>query len=247
MCWIAVLANLNVSAQVALPDWVRGRGLAMYVTIFFGTMTLGSALWGEVASLSGLPMTHFLAATGALIAVPLTAHWKLQTAAGLDLTPSMHWPEPVVTENVENDAGPVMVTVEYHIDPKDREDFLSAVEKIEYERKRDGAYAWGIFRTLPTPGASSKHFSSILDRALTPASACDQCGPAPAAEFATLSSRAAACHTLRSSRSSPRTVTQWHQSVKRFIINNVHIFYGVDAGSSVPVQRPIDLGARRSG
>ena len=52
MCWIAVLANLNVSAQVALPDWVRGRGLAMYVTVFFGTMTLGSALWGEVASLS---------------------------------------------------------------------------------------------------------------------------------------------------------------------------------------------------
>jgi len=25
--WIAVLASLNVSAQVALPDWVRGRGL----------------------------------------------------------------------------------------------------------------------------------------------------------------------------------------------------------------------------
>src|SRR5205807_375093 len=24
--WIVVLANLNVSAQVALPDWVRGRG-----------------------------------------------------------------------------------------------------------------------------------------------------------------------------------------------------------------------------
>ena len=35
LSWIVVLATLNVSAQVALPDWVRGRGLAAYVTVFF--------------------------------------------------------------------------------------------------------------------------------------------------------------------------------------------------------------------
>ena len=52
---IAVLANLNVSAQVALPDWVRGRGLALVVTAFFGAMTAGSAIWGEVAAVAGLP------------------------------------------------------------------------------------------------------------------------------------------------------------------------------------------------
>jgi MFS family permease len=44
--WIAVLASLNVSVQMSLLDWVRGRGLAMFVTVFFGAMTAGSALWG---------------------------------------------------------------------------------------------------------------------------------------------------------------------------------------------------------
>jgi MFS family permease/quinol monooxygenase YgiN len=146
LCWIAVLANLNVSAQKALPDWVRGRGLAMYVTVFFGTMTLGSAIWGELAALAGLPLAHFIAAAGALAAVPLTSRWKLHTGAGLDLTPSMHWPAPVVSEGVEADAGPVMVTVEYRIDPKDREEFLSAMEGLGHERKRDGAYAWDVFQ-----------------------------------------------------------------------------------------------------
>jgi hypothetical protein len=72
MSWMAVVANLNVSAQVALPDWVRGRGLAMYVTVFFGTMTIGSVLWGEMAGFTGLPVTHFIAAAGALLAIPLT-------------------------------------------------------------------------------------------------------------------------------------------------------------------------------
>jgi MFS family permease len=30
--WIIVLSALNVSAQVALPEWVRGRGLSLYVS-----------------------------------------------------------------------------------------------------------------------------------------------------------------------------------------------------------------------
>jgi MFS family permease len=146
MSWIGALASLNVSAQVALPDWVRGRGLAMYVTVFFGTMSISSMIWGEIAALGGLPLAHFIAAGGALLAIPLTWHWKLQTGAELDLTPSMHWPEPVVTETVQSDAGPVMVTVEYRILQRDREAFLAAIERVAPERKRDGAYAWGVFQ-----------------------------------------------------------------------------------------------------
>ena len=143
--WIVVLANLNVSAQVALPDWVRGRGLAMYVTVFFGTMTVGSVVWGEVAGMAGLSLTFFFAAGGALLAIPMTRHWKLQTGAQIDLTPSMDWPEPVVTQPVEEDAGPVLVYIEYRVAPRNRDAFLRAIDKLAYERKRDGAYAWGIF------------------------------------------------------------------------------------------------------
>jgi MFS family permease len=161
MSWIAVVANLNVSAQMALPDWVRGRGLAMYVTVFFGTMTIGSVLWGEMAGLTGLPVTHFIAAGGALLAIPLTRRWKLQTGAGIDLSPSMHWPEPIVTDAVENDAGPVMVTVEYRIDPNSREEFLTALYDLARERKRDGAYAWGVFQDAADEGRLLETF--LLD------------------------------------------------------------------------------------
>ena len=64
--WIAILAPLNVSAQVALPAWVKGRGLAIFATVQFGAMTLGSAFWGEFAKLTSLPAAHFLAAACAL-------------------------------------------------------------------------------------------------------------------------------------------------------------------------------------
>jgi MFS family permease len=150
--WIAGVSNLNVSAQFALPEWVRARGLALYVTVFFGALALGSALWGQLARMTGLPMAHFIAAACALLAIPLLSRWKLQTAAGLDLTPSMHWPAPVVSQEIEHDEGPVLVTVEYRIVPTERQAFLPALARLAAQRRRDGAYAWGVFEDAAEPG-----------------------------------------------------------------------------------------------
>jgi quinol monooxygenase YgiN len=156
--WIAALATLGISAQVALPDWVRGRGLALYTTVFFGCLTLGSAVWGEVAVWLGLPAAHFLAAAGAVAAIPLTWRWKLQTGVGVDLTPSMHWPAPLTAQDIERDRGPVLVTVEYRIRPRDRDAFLEAIAKLEHGRRRDGAYAWGIFEDTAKEGRMVETF-----------------------------------------------------------------------------------------
>jgi MFS family permease len=143
--WIVVLASLYVSAQVALPDWVRGRGLAIFLTVIFGAMTAGSASWGKVAEASGLPAAHLWAAAGLVLAIPLTWRWKVQTGAELDLTPSMHWRPPHIDHEIENKEGPVLVTVEYRIDFSNRSAFLEAVTEMGRERRRDGAYAWGVF------------------------------------------------------------------------------------------------------
>ena len=156
--WIAAIASLNVSAQLALPDWVRGRGLAIFVTAFFGALTVGSAIWGQAASLVGLPTALFLAAAGAIVMLPLTWRWKLQTGAGIDHTPSLHWPTPVLTHDLEQDRGPVLVTVQYRIDPRDRRLFLAAIEKLAPERRRDGAYAWGVFEDAAKEGRMVETF-----------------------------------------------------------------------------------------
>ncbi len=158
VCWIAVLANLYVSAQVALPEWVRGRGLSIFATIMFGSLSLGSALWGEVAGWAGIAVALFAAAAGLLLPIPFLRRWKLLTAAGIDLTPSMHWPEPMIISEVEHDRGPVLVTVEYRINPKDREAFHTALEMLARERRRDGAYAWGIFEDAALAGRMVETF-----------------------------------------------------------------------------------------
>lgn len=159
--WISVLATLNVSVQVSLPDWVRGRGLAMFVTVFFGAMTAGSAIWGQLASALGLPAAHFIAAAGVVAGVLATWSWKLQSGGGVDLAPSMHWPAPVLAVETDPDRGPVLITVEYRIDPQKRDAFLIAVDELGQQRRRDGAYSWDIFEDAAEAGRFLETFMVV--------------------------------------------------------------------------------------
>jgi predicted MFS family arabinose efflux permease len=145
IAWVNNLTCLYTSAQNVLPDWVRGRGLAVFLTVIYGTMTLCSAAWGETAAHTGLPTALLIAAGGALLAIPLTWRWRLQQGGGLDLSPSQHWSMPQTYAEIDNDRGPVLVKIEYRIDPKDRAAFLRALDDLGFERRRDGAFAWGIF------------------------------------------------------------------------------------------------------
>jgi MFS family permease len=145
MCWIGAVSSLNLSAQVALPEWVRGRGLAIFVTVMFGALTLGGLLWGKAAALGGTSRALLAAAAVAALAIPLTWKWKLQTGAGFDLTPAQHWPAPITTHKIEQDRGPVMVTVEYRVAVENRARFLKALYRYSRARRRDGAYDWRLF------------------------------------------------------------------------------------------------------
>jgi hypothetical protein len=125
----------------------------MYMTVMFASLTFGSALWGQLATLTSLQTALFIAAAAMLAAIPLTWRWKLQTGEGLDLTPSTQWPAPVVSRSIEGADGPVLVTIEYLLArADDREAFLCALDELQHERLRDGASSWGIFEDTSREG-----------------------------------------------------------------------------------------------
>lgn len=158
VAWIAVLSNLSVAAQMALPEWVRARGLSVFITVFFGAMTLGSVIWGQVAATFGIPVSLLAAAAGAVLGVAATRGFKLASHAGLDHSPSMHWPAPLLAGAVEHDRGPVMITVDYRIDPGQAAAFLETLGRLGDARRRDGAFAWGVFEDVAEPGRYLEYF-----------------------------------------------------------------------------------------
>ena len=157
--WTMVLTKLYVSAQVALPDWARGRGLAVFLSFIFGATTVGSAVWGKLSAMQGLPVAYFVAAAGVVVGIPLTWRWKLQTGAGFDLSPVAHWREPVVVRKVENNQGPVLAVVEYRVEATNRAEFLGAVDELGHARRRDGAYGWGLYEDVADVGRFIETFT----------------------------------------------------------------------------------------
>jgi MFS family permease len=150
IAWIAILTTLNSTMQGILPNWIRGRGLAIYLTAFNGAMAAGSLGWGFLAQEIGTDSTLIIAGI-ALTVTALIAYRAPLPAGEGDLTPSMHWPEPAMAEPVAHDRGPVMIMITYRIAKDDRADFLAALERLSEERWRDGAYAWGISEDAADP------------------------------------------------------------------------------------------------
>jgi len=145
---IVALTSLYVSAQQVLPNWVRARGLAILLTVVFGSVSLGSAGWGKLASANDPSSALLVAAAGALLTIPLTSRWRLEAAAHIDLHPSPHWRTMNLARKVDDDEGPILVTVDYCVSPADRASFLEAIEEMGHERRRDGATRWGVFEDV---------------------------------------------------------------------------------------------------
>ncbi|MBL8381754.1 MAG: MFS transporter [Burkholderiales bacterium] len=158
MSWLASLTMANVAAQSYLPDWMRGRGMAIYLMVFAGAMTLGSPAWGTVADQTSVRLA-FLAAGTAGVALLVAVGMRPLPELPPDLKGALHWwPEPHVHRPVPGDRGPVMVSIEYQVDPRRAGPFLILLREISQERLRDGAYQWGVYEDVTVPGRYVESF-----------------------------------------------------------------------------------------
>lgn len=149
--WIAVLTSFNVSAQMALPDWVRARGLAVFLMAFFGSMALGSVIWGQIANVSAVPVALLIAAGCLILGMLGTRKFHVGQGENLDLSAAAIWPEAPALDNTDASDQPAMVTVEYKIAEADRPAFQTAIAAFAKERYRDGATQWYLHHSVENP------------------------------------------------------------------------------------------------
>ncbi|HWP20596.1 MAG TPA: MFS transporter [Burkholderiaceae bacterium] len=159
MAWISVANSLTVSAQLALPDWVRARGMAIYQMALMGGSAAGAALWGKVAGWTDLRTSLVLAAATGMVALAATRRLQVEGGAEEDLTPAPpKWKAPTTAEPIEPGAGPVLVMIEYRIDPARAAEFRAVMEETRRSRLRHGALAWELFRDTADPSRYIEHF-----------------------------------------------------------------------------------------
>jgi MFS family permease len=151
VAWMAAMSTLSVAAQNAVPGWVRGRALAVSMFAVQGGLALGGVVWGVAATHAGIPAAFVAAAVVLLVGVAATRRFDLHGLENLNLLPSATWTLPRTAWELEDDEGPVLVTLEYAVDPSDVDAFLRTVRRLETIRRRDGAIRWNIYHDVERP------------------------------------------------------------------------------------------------
>src|SRR4029077_7897478 len=135
--WIVFIALLNTLVQYLAPDWVRARVLAVFLLTFQGGLAIGSATWWLVAERVGVSQALLWAGLGTVATLAARALSRLPDATG-DVSPWNHWRMPAIVKGLRLDggSGPVLVTIEYVIDPAHRRAFVHAIHEYRNVRRR---------------------------------------------------------------------------------------------------------------
>jgi hypothetical protein len=68
-----------------------------------------------------------------------------------NLDPLRRWTEPKIALEIQPRSGPIVITIEYIIRPKDEVEFLGIMSERRRVRRRDGARHWTLLRDLENP------------------------------------------------------------------------------------------------
>jgi MFS family permease len=158
IAWLVLVSSFNATVQTAVPSWVRARAMAVYMLVFAGSLSAGSALWGAVATHRGILATLIYSTLALMLGLLVMLASRVRISEDLDLTPSLHWGEPAVVIEPHPEQGPILVTIGYHIDPQEAEAFCQAMWAMRAIRRRDGAIRWGLFQDLAAPGRFIESF-----------------------------------------------------------------------------------------
>jgi len=155
--WILVANSVTISAQLSLPDWIRARGMSIYQMGIMGATAFGAFVWGKLASLTSVPVS--LACAGAsMVVFSLLIRRRTLELTG-DLTPTHPFDEPVPQLPIELGDGPIMVTIEYLVDPARRGEFEAIMAESRSARMRAGAVSWGLFEDVERPARFVEYFA----------------------------------------------------------------------------------------
>jgi predicted MFS family arabinose efflux permease len=150
-CWTSSVTLFNIGVQFSAPRWVAGRALAAFQAAIAGGVAVGSWLWGYLAGHIGVENTLLI--SGAVLgASPLLARLMRMPPVGARNEQAMEViADPEVRLSLSARSGPIVVEIEYRVDPDKARLFYAVMQRVQLSRQRNGAYGWSIARDIADP------------------------------------------------------------------------------------------------
>ena len=149
--WTGCMMVLNVTVQMSAPRWVAARTLAAYQAAVAAGVALGGWGWGVFANSYGVDRALLMSAA-VLIISPLFSRWmRVPSESLLDATSSDMLTDPNIRMPLTPRSGPIVVEIEYRVDPARARLFYAVMQRVRSSRLRTGAYGWSIARDIEDP------------------------------------------------------------------------------------------------
>lgn len=164
MAWITVANSLSVSAQLALPDWVRARGMSMYQMAIMGASAIGAAIWGQVATVTTLQLSLVIGAISGTLLMLLALRWVTDVSGEDDTSPAAAGWAAGPPAEAPQEEGRVVITVEYIIEPARAAAFHLVMQQTRRARLSQGAIGWELLHDIAQP---ERYVEQIVDDSWT--------------------------------------------------------------------------------
>ena len=149
--WTLSITLFNVAIQLSAPRWVAGRALATFQAAISGGVAIGAWVWGHVADRVGTDHALMLSAA-AMLAAPALGLWlRMPATGGRDEDALDQLADPEVNLAITARSGPIVIEIEYRVDPDRARAFYGVMQQVQHSRQRNGAYGWSLSRDLADP------------------------------------------------------------------------------------------------
>ncbi len=156
---ILTIALFNISVQLAAPRWVTARALSLFSSALTGGIAFGAIIWGTVASRWSVDVA-VIASGIFMILMPIFAILLPlpQAASQADIEPVELGNAPQVGMALTLRSGPVVIEIDYDVDPADARDFYDMMLKVQRIRLRNGGFNWSLSRDIGNPALWTERY-----------------------------------------------------------------------------------------
>jgi MFS family permease len=159
------IALISVSVQLSVPRWVAARAIAGYQSSLTGGIALGAWLWGHVAAHWSIEVAYFASGVALCLTPLIGLLLPMRRTSPTDVEMIEIGAEPEVALDITARSGPIVVEIDYQVDPAEARKFYEVMLKLQRARLRNGAYQWSLARDLADPALWTEryHLPTWLD------------------------------------------------------------------------------------
>ncbi|MDB5968708.1 MAG: transporter [Hydrocarboniphaga sp.] len=153
-----LVSLFSIGVQLSAPRWVAARAISLHSSALTGGIALGAWLWGQVTAGWGVDVAMIASGVALLLTslLGLVLPMPRVSLSGLETVEMGN--EPEVALQLTARSGPIVIEIDYSVDPEQARQFYAAMLKLQHARLRNGAYDWSLSRDIANPALWTERY-----------------------------------------------------------------------------------------